>query len=229
MNNRFSNLPWIYLDSSLDACDLDSSDQLELDSEHYNHIVKVLRSRPGQKLVAVSTESRRGYLAEIKEIDKSSKSLVISPIGDTGLASPFHPVQCLILALLKGKRTDYAIEKATELGVRRILLFEAERSVVKVSGLEGGKDKLARFRSIVESAAAQSRKLFLPEVELITSTSELFKRLDILSINSSSRLICSLNELAVPLRECFETTNAPLAMAIGPEGDFTPHEEQEFE
>jgi len=233
MNIRYSNLPWIYLSSivieSASACATSGLGRQELGSEHYNHLIKVLRSRPGDKLIAVCLSSGRGYLSVIKSVDRGSRSLEVEIQEDTRLESPYPPVRCLILALLKGKRTEYAIEKATELGVREVVLFEAERSVVRISSASESGDKIKRFRLIAESAAAQSRKLFHPEIMLASSPEQLFEQIDSFNIGLNSRLSCSLSDAAVPIDRLSSVSQAPLAMAIGPEGDFSTSEERLFQ
>jgi len=203
--------------------------QEQLGPEHYDHLIKVLRSRPGDELVAVCLVSGRGYLSKIKSVDRDKRSLEVEIQEDTRLESPHSPVRCLILALLKGKRTEYAIEKATELGVREIILFEAERSIVRISKSSESSDKIKRLRSVAESAAAQSRKLFHPELMLASSPEQLFKQLDSLNIGLNSRLSCSLSITAVPISKVSAVSQAPLAVAIGPEGDFSGPEERLFQ
>lgn len=67
----------------------------------------------------------------------------------------------VILALIKNDKFDFALQKLTELGVKRIVPYKAFRSVVK----EGkGNNKLDRFKKIVREASEQSHRNLIPEI-----------------------------------------------------------------
>lgn len=77
--------------------------------------------------------------------------------------------------LLKADRTSWAVQKLTELGVDRMVPLVAARSVVRTgSGPTGDGPKWRdRMERVVRSAAAQSRRLWLPELSLPTTLSDL--------------------------------------------------------
>ena len=75
----------------------------------------------------------------------------------------------LYQAVPKGRHMDLVVEKATELGVSRIVPLYTERSVVRVSEGDG---KARRWRRVAEAAARQSLRLRIPEVSEIVSFSE---------------------------------------------------------
>lgn len=69
----------------------------------------------------------------------------------------------LLVALAKGEKMDLVVQKATELGVARLLPFEAERSVVRLEP-EKGEQRAARWRRIAGEAARQCGRADVPEV-----------------------------------------------------------------
>ncbi|MGI8651129.1 MAG: RsmE family RNA methyltransferase [Rubrobacter sp.] len=132
-------------------------------SEEAHHLTKVLRTKPGDGFEAV-TASGRVCLAELGEgglavligvIDGSSEALSTSSISSTAARQVV-----LYQAVPKGKRMEVVVEKATEVGVGRIVPILTERSVVK----PGEGNKLERWRRIAESAARQSLRVDVPEV-----------------------------------------------------------------
>ena len=69
----------------------------------------------------------------------------------------------LLFALSRGEKADLVVQKATELGVARLLPFAAERSVVRLEGARA-QDRARRWRRIAEEAARQCRRDDVPEV-----------------------------------------------------------------
>ena len=72
----------------------------------------------------------------------------------------------LYQAVPKGRHMDLVVEKATELGVRRVVPLSTERGVVRFSENDG---KVRRWRRVAEAAARQSLQLRIPEVAEIVS------------------------------------------------------------
>jgi len=129
----------------------------ELRGDDARHLTRVLRAEPGQ--LYEITDSRCAYLAEISEA-RGDRVLfrVLEPV-----ASPELPVSITLLAaLIKFDRFEWMIEKATELGVERILPVEAARSE---KGLLAASAKRAeRWARIAKESGQQSRRLRAPAI-----------------------------------------------------------------
>lgn len=83
------------------------------------------------------------------------------------------PAVAVGFAVLKGDRTDWVIQKLTELGVDRLVPLVAERNVVRWEpGSERALRQSERWRSVVREAAMQSRRVRLPTVEEVRGLSE---------------------------------------------------------
>src|ERR1035437_5737934 len=95
----------------------------ELRGEDARHLTRVLRAQAGQRYEISDGEA--AYLAEIAEARGPRVVFRVTEPLDTP-ATPLHITLCA--ALIKFDRFEWIVEKATELGVERILPVEAERS-----------------------------------------------------------------------------------------------------
>lgn len=129
-----------------------SDEKLDLPRDEADHVLKVLRGRPGN-LIEVVDGTGHLFAAELRE---GGGAVVVQE-----LSSP--PVDgfavSLFQAVPKGGRMDLVVEKATEVGAARIVPLLTDRGVVNPR--EG---KVGRWRRVAESAARQSRRLGVPEV-----------------------------------------------------------------
>jgi 16S rRNA (uracil1498-N3)-methyltransferase len=141
---------------------LDPGEVLRLSEEEVHHVHKVLRGRSGDR-VQVVDDAGRLFVAELLGQGEAT-ILEEQPTagGDEGEV-------VLYQAVPKGRHMDLVVEKATELGVSRIVPLSTERSVVRL--LEGD-GKARRWRRVAEAAARQSLRLRIPEVAEIASFAE---------------------------------------------------------
>jgi 16S rRNA (uracil1498-N3)-methyltransferase len=131
----------------------------------------------------------------------------------------------LLQALIKNSRMEWLVQKAVELGVSQIMPVTAEHSVVKAK-TAGGEARRQRLLSVAVSAQKQCSILWLPE---ITEPMSLEEALNSVSENNDTLVLYGALEVAaLPLRECLRTRkgNVPqqIALAVGPEGDFSMQE-----
>jgi len=129
----------------------------------------------------------------------------------------------LIQAIPKGARMDLVIEKATELGVARIIPVITDRSVVRLDAKQARK-RAGRWDRIALSASKQCGTPWLPEIDPVQSYSRAIERLG----EFDAVLLGSLVEGTQPLRTVIDSLReqapASIAVIIGPEGDLTPGE-----
>lgn len=88
----------------------------------------------------------------------------LEPCGEIIVEPRPTPSVAVAIALTKGERLDWAVQKLTELGVDRVVPFTAERSVVRWDTGRAG-HHVGRLRRIARQAAMQSRRAWLPEVD----------------------------------------------------------------
>lgn len=200
-------------------------DLLPLPPEDLHHLCTVLRLPTGSELVVVDRLSGIEYSARLDLDGKLKGARILS-----GHRPPprSDPVSSLVFALCKGKTNDFVVEKATELGASTVVLWQADRSVVKVEGREDGKRRCGRWEKIAETAAAQSGRNDVPLVRLALTIDEVFKLVEEAAGTEDRRFICSLSDNAVPVGDVRPIVTAA-HLVVGPEGDFTSREESAFE
>jgi len=124
-----------------------------LPPDEAHHVSKVLRARSGDVFEVVDS-ARRLFAAEL---GGGREAVVIEE-----LVAPEEDARVVLYqAVPKGRHMDLVVEKATEIGVDRIVPLITERGVVR---LEEGAGKAGRWRRVAEAAARQSLRLGVPEV-----------------------------------------------------------------
>ena len=187
----------------------------ELRGDEARHLTRVLRAEPGQRYEI--TDSQNAWLAEIAEVRGDHVLFRVIELAP----SPEIPVRVtLAAALIKFDRYEWMIEKITELGVDRILPFEAGRSE---KGLTAAARKRAeRWQRIAKESSQQSRRLRVPEILPAVG----FKA--VLADSTDYRYF--LDEAgAAPLARMLpahRTRSASVGLLIGPEGGWTENERE---
>lgn len=179
----------------------------------YKHIVKVLRLKPGDPVTLFDSNSKQ-YYGKIREI---SKREVIVDIEHTELVNTESPIQITLLqGLPKGDKMDYIIEKATELGVTRIVPVITERAQIRE------RDRKKRWDRIALEASKQCGRT---KPAIIENTLDFDDAIN----------YCAKKGLAVILHVGCEKSaksyiknslQAPqnIILFVGPEGGFTDNE-----
>jgi 16S rRNA (uracil1498-N3)-methyltransferase len=121
-----------------------------LDTASAHHLRKVLRARHGEEIVVTNGNGSWAFCT----VDDAG----VTRVSDVHL-DPELPATALYLCPLKGDHGDWAVVKATEVGVRRIVPLMSQRGVVKVKG-ESREKVLARWRRLVTEAAGQCRRTY---------------------------------------------------------------------
>jgi len=190
-----------------------SADRASLTGAHAEHLVRVLRARVGQEFDIV-TEGvvRRGRISSIMD------GKVEFELGPEISSSPAPANLTLLLAVFKFDRMEWAIEKAAELGVSRVVPVIARRTDAHLAS--AAVKRVERWRRIVVQAAEQSRRTAPPEL------SEPVKLQAAVSLPGSMKIVLSEAEQDAGLRDVIlANENASDALlAIGPEGGWTRDE-----
>ena len=138
---------------------VDDLDDPELSTTDRHHLEHVLRLRRGA-LVTVSDGRGRHRVMVLADPLEAAGPVQSEPRPEPELAVAF--------ALVKGARPELVVQKLTELGIDRIILFAADRSVVRWD--ESKRDReTQRLRRIAREAAMQCRRVLLPEIEAPTT------------------------------------------------------------
>lgn len=132
------------------------------DEHHYVGIAR--RSRPGDSLDVVDGQGRRAS-ATILQIRADATVLLAGPIEVERSKPPF--VRALV-PLIKGDRMDFGLEKLVEVGVDEVVVWPAERSVVKLAAAKRAARE-AHYAHVIQAAARQSRRAITPTVSIADS------------------------------------------------------------
>jgi 16S rRNA (uracil1498-N3)-methyltransferase len=183
----------------------------ELRGEEARHLTRVLRVEPGQRFEI--SDNRHAYLAEILEAHGDRVHFRVLE----AIASPPAPVLVtLCAALIKFDRFEWTVEKATELGVHRILPVETARSE---KGLfEASVKRRDRWIRIARESSQQSRRVTVPEILPAVR----FERC--LAESAAHRYFLEEAEAPPLLREIPAERGESVALLIGPEGGWTDAE-----
>ncbi len=139
---------------------LSANTRLALDSNAARHVGRVLRLGPGAELTLFDGNGG-DYPAQIIEVGKRELWVECGDKRQSECESPLAIT--LAQGVSKGERMDYTIQKAVELGVKRIVPLSTERSVVNLKG-ERLEKKLGHWRGIIISACEQCGRNTLPEL-----------------------------------------------------------------
>jgi 16S rRNA (uracil1498-N3)-methyltransferase len=191
------------------------------------HLVRVLRARPGMEADVVA--GGHVFHAEIAAvIHDAERSEVRFNLIAEAQADPALPVT-LVLSVYKFDCMEWAIEKATELGVAAIAPMIARRTDKHLA--QAAEKRAERWRRIAHEAAQQSRRSDIPRIDAPIPLSHLVR-----ASSSAHRIVLAEQERATTLRSLVnEAAEAAgdempaLEIAIGPEGGWAPEEEALFD
>lgn len=133
------------------------NDKVILKDDDVHHLLNVLRAKIGEKIEVVS--DNKLFLAEISKLSP----VEINPIKNLEDNSELKCKVTLYYCLSKGDKNDFVVQKATELGVSKIVFVSSKRCVVKYDNKDVDK-KIARFSKIAKEAAEQCHRLIVPEI-----------------------------------------------------------------
>ncbi len=190
------------------------------------HLARVLRAQPGMEAdVVVNGRVFRARVAEVAIAGESSE--IRFNLAEELRADPALPVT-LILAVYKFDRMEWAIEKATELGVAALAPVIAQRTEKHLA--QTAAKRAERWRRIAHEASQQARRSDVPRIHDPVLLAE---RVRIPA--ECARIVLAEQERTITLRRLMDEAAAvaqrqmpPLEVAIGPEGGWAPDEELLF-
>src|SRR5712671_4753027 len=150
---------------------------LRLSAEETRHARDVLRLQSGDEIFVFDGVGGE-FQCSVQTLSRTEAEL--SVIAEVEPARPESPLALtLAIALLKGEKFDLVIQKATELGVKRIVPLDTERADVRLRDGDSAKRRLTRWQRIALEAAKQTGRAHVPEIDapvafnfLMRSTSE---------------------------------------------------------
>lgn len=156
-------------------------------------------------------------------VASSAQEFVVVKVSSAEI-EPKPEVQItLIQALAKGDRDELAIQAATELGASQVIPWQAERSVSRWEASKVAKG-VQRWQQIVQEAAKQALRVWVPEVGAPLSTKQLVS-----AINDFDQVLVLDPTAEVGLSSVELATAGAIAVVVGPEGGISSSELQLLE
>lgn len=198
------------------------TDPLTLAGREAHHALHVLRVRKGDKITILDGAGRE-FLCAVENFDRDKVQLAV--IESKNVPAPPCPVT-LLQAVPKGKIIESIIQKATELGVARIVPLLTERVVMDLDDKHAAR-KAEKWQQVAIEAIKQCGAAWLPRVESPVTPKEFLARGEKFELP----LVGSLQPGAQHPRKYFQNFETKhghkpksACVWIGPEGDFTAEE-----
>ena len=190
-----------------------------LSAEESYHISRVLKLPPGSEIELF--DGKGTLLTGV--IEESGERVLTRILSSHQKAIDERNPLILYQADLKGKKMDFIIQKATELGVERVCPFISERSQGRLDGTRKRK-KAERWQKLIVSACKQSKRLTLMECEQERSLPSLLQNTDD-GDTSSLKLLFWEGEAQRTISDIvWPQTREPVFIMLGPEGGFSQQE-----
>lgn len=194
-------------------------EEIRICGRDVNHIKNVLRMKQGEEILISSGENLE-YTCYIQEMQEEEVTAHIMYVQEAGYELPSRIF--LFQGLPKGDKMELIIQKAVELGVHQIIPVASRRSVVKLDKKKEEK-KIVRWQAIAESAAKQSKRMYVPQVAGVMSFGEAVQYAGKLDV------VLMPYELAKGMKETKEIIRGiqkgqSVGIFIGPEGGFEEEE-----
>ncbi|MEI7695263.1 MAG: 16S rRNA (uracil(1498)-N(3))-methyltransferase [Chlorobium sp.] len=133
---------------------------LVIDGDEFHHLVRVLRKKEGDQILVTDGN---GLRCEVRIVHLGKSSLDGEILASTTVDSPKTEVTVALSMLKAPQRFDFFLEKATELGISSIIPMMTARTISLPSS-DKVQGKLSRWRTIILSAARQSKRYYLPQL-----------------------------------------------------------------
>lgn len=200
-----------------------AGEEFVLTSAEARHAVTVRRLQAGETLDLVDGAGKR---AACEFLSGEKDTMTVRVVSVTQEPAP-APEFVLVQALAKGDRDLQAAESATELGVDRVIPWQADRSIVRLKPERAAKT-LAKWQSTMTAAAKQSRRARWPELGEHVNSSGLASLIQ----QESGTLWFVLHESSAVSwggLESHELSGAPsIGVIVGPEGGISEQELDRF-
>ena len=194
------------------------AEKIEITGTDAHHLMHVLRARAGDEMVVVDDRNRVARMEMVGFTGEAVTMRLKERLEmDTESPADITLAQCL----LKADKMDFVVQKAVELGARRVVPIMSRNCVVRYDAKKR-EERRNRWQKIADEAAKQCGRTVLLEVAPVV---ELSSFLESVREEEGLLLFCYENERKQSVRECLKRADAGRClMLIGPEGGFAPEE-----
>jgi 16S rRNA (uracil1498-N3)-methyltransferase len=186
-----------------------------LEADEARHLREVLRLKPGDEVFVFDGAGKEFRCA----VESSRReSAVLNVLGEVSPQHPESPLELtLAVALLKSDKFDLVVQKATELGVSRVMPVMTKLADIKLKDESDANKRVTRWRRIALEAAKQSGRALIPEIAIPVAFAELLN-----APAANDRVLFSERD-----GEPFESMahkDGPITALVGSEGGWTKDE-----
>jgi len=191
------------------------------DEKEVRHMQKVLRLKPGDRVIGFDGKGHEFEITLVKEIDGTLRGKIEAVSSrETEPNISLHLVQ----GLAKAEKMDTIIQKAVEIGVYSIYPLVTQNTVVKIKE-DKQENKLKRWQTIAREACKQCRRNYIPEVKPVQDINDFLKNRD----KGGVAIMLYENEYAISLGQAVKShldiiKQKGVYLLIGPEGGFSSQE-----
>lgn len=181
------------------------------------HIKDVLRLRENESVEISSS----GFVYNCT-IGKIEKDKIFTNIIDKRVGTSESKIDIVLYqGLAKGTKMEFIFQKGTEIGIKEFYPVVTHRSVVKIKEIDKEQKKIIRWNSIVEEAAKQSKRDYIPLVKNIITFEEMID-----SLKGEDNIIVPYeDEESYTIKDALSNTlDGRVNIIIGPEGGFEQEE-----
>ncbi len=186
------------------------SDVVTIDGEEFRHAVNVLRIKEGERIVILDNSSYE-YICTVEKINK--KDLTAKVIDKVLSENEPKTKVALLSGYLKGDKTELVVQKAVELGISEIAVFNS-----KFCSSYMNDNKLARLNKVAVESAKQCKRAVAPTVKYFDNFQDALKDYS----NYENKLFAC--EFATKTEVDFNKLKGSTAIVVGSEGGFCQEE-----
>ncbi len=189
---------------------------IHIDAFNHKHMQRVMRYHRGDEVICILPSSRV-YIYEIVDIEagllKQKEELIENHELDVNVT--------LIYGLPKNDKFEFVLQKATELGVKRIVPFLSKRSIIKTDKIHFAK-KQERYLRILKEASEQSCRSVIPELTSLMTIEDMSKYLS--DVNLVAYEESSRQGEHSHFYHALQSDYCTITIVVGPEGGFEQSE-----
>jgi 16S rRNA (uracil1498-N3)-methyltransferase len=192
-----------------------NADELVLDGEQARYLGRVLRLTTGDRIGVFNSDAGE-WQAEITALSKSTVTLRLLEQVPVVVESPLRTH--LVQGISRGERMDFVVQKATELGVKRITPVLTDHGMVKLDAARAAK-RQQHWQRIAESACEQSGRIRPPLIDAPLSLNSWFG-----AGTSAGSTQLVLHPGATSSLGSINTVEKKICFLVGPEGGLSERE-----
>lgn len=196
---------------------LANADEVTLDAEESRHLLKTLRMRAGDELVVFD-----GTMQRAAEIIAAEKNQARVRLGEAVPAPPPASVAMhFALPWIKGGKTEFLVQKLTELGAAGVMVYHARREVAR-----GDDSKIERLARVAVEACKQCERVDVPQISSAASLEAAVRQYE-QQVPGGLKWLLHERQGQRLLSQAFVAAAQPVSavfIASGPEGGFHPEE-----